>query len=161
MKNTLIVLMIAMAFMSFINVETRSARQNEIHYPDGFRSWTHVKTTLAGKGSPNFSINGGYHHIYANDIAMQGYTSGQFKDGAMMVFDVIDIKEQGSSIIEAGRKRIDVMVKDSLKYSNTGGWGFGEFIGDDQVQVLTPLLQNQCYSCHAQTENSVFSIFRK
>lgn len=161
MKKAIIVLLISIICLSFITFEPKPTAGNEIPYPDGYRMWTHIKTKLVGPGNPNFKTNGGYHHIYANPIAMQGYASGYFPDGSVLIFDVLDIKEQAGNTQEAVRKRIDVMVKDSLKYSSTGGWGYGEFNGDSHTQILTPTLQTQCYNCHAQRENFVFSTFRK
>ena len=161
MKKTLIAVLTSIAFLSFSTGETKSGEENTIPYPEGYRNWTHVKTKLAGPNNPNFKTNGGYHHIYANALAMQGYSSGHFQNGAILIFDVIDIKEQGGNTMETVRKRLDVMVRDSLKYKSTGGWGYGEFMGDDHEQILTPVLQNQCFNCHAQKENFVFSSFRK
>jgi len=135
---------------------------NEILYPEGYRSWVHVKTKLVGPANPNFKTNGGYHHIYANAKAMEGYGSGYFPDGAVLVFDVLDIKEQGGNTQEGNRKRLDVMVKDSLKYPATGGWGYEEFNGDSHTErSLTPAARMQCFNCHQQKHDYVFSKFRK
>ncbi len=134
---------------------------SEIQYPEGYRSWVHVKTKLVGPGNPNFKTNGGYHHIYANAKGMEGYRSGHFPDGAVLVFDVLDIKEQGGNTQEGNRKRLDVMVKDSLKYAATGGWGYEEFNGDSHTErVLTPTGRMQCFNCHQQKQDYVFSEFR-
>lgn len=161
MKKTLIAVLISFSCFSFSTFEAKVAADSEIPYPEGYRMWTHIKTKLVGPGNPNFKTNGGYHHIYANAIAMQGYTSGYFPNGSVLIFDVIDTKEQGGNTQEARRKRIDVMVKDSIKYAGTGGWGYGEFNGDDRAQVLTATLKTQCFNCHAQRDNYVFSRFRQ
>jgi hypothetical protein len=139
-----------------------SKKEDEVPYPEGYRMWIHVKTALIGPSSPGFQFSGGYHHIYANAKAMQGYTSGNFPDGSVLVFDVLDTKEHNGTTNEAARKHIDVMVKDSVKYSSTGGWGYQEFKGDSHTQrVLTPTLQTQCFVCHEVQPDYVFSEFRK
>lgn len=134
----------------------------EVPYPEGYRMWTHVKTGLIGPSNPNFQSSGGYHHIYANEKAMQGYTSGYFPEGSVLVFDVIDAKEQNGNTQEANRKHVDVMVKDSLQYAATGGWGYEEFGGDSHTnRLLTTTVRTQCATCHAKMSDKVFSEFRK
>lgn len=49
--------------------------------------------------------------------------------------------------------RAAAMVKDSKKYSNTGGWGFGHWEGEklvmnDKTQSTT------CFACHAPMKNN-------
>jgi len=141
----------------------RSIPGDEVPYPEGYRLWTHVKTGLVGPSNPNFQFSGGYHHIYANQKAMQGYDSGYFPEGSVIVFDVLDTKEQNGNTQEAARNHLDVMVKDSLKYATTGGWGYEEFKGDSHTERLinTPALKLQCANCHARKEDRVFSEFRK
>lgn len=161
MKKLFVIVILGVFGITLSSFLIKKPTSDEIQYPEGYRMWTHIKTTLVGSASPNFKSNGGYHHIYANAIAMRGYTSGYFPDGSVLIFDVINIKEQDGSTEEAGRSRMDIMVRDSLKYASTGGWGYGEFIGDGQTQVLTPALKTQCFNCHTQTKNHVFSKFRK
>ena len=137
-------------------------QENEIPYPDGYRYWVHIKTGLVGPQSPAFKTTGGYHHIYANPKAMEGYTLGHFPQGSVIVFDVLNMKEQGGNIQEDGRSHLDVMMKDSLKFASTGGWGYEEFKGDSHTErTLTPAIKTQCSNCHAQNEDHVFSEFRK
>ncbi len=44
-------------------------------YPEGYRNWTHIKSMII---QPNHELAGlveGFHHIYANEIALKGYLS--------------------------------------------------------------------------------------
>src|ERR1700750_136960 len=63
---------------------------DEVPYPEGFRKWSHVKTVLIQKGNPAFAHWGGFHHIYGNSKAIEGYKNGKFEDGSVIVFDVIE-----------------------------------------------------------------------
>jgi hypothetical protein len=136
--------------------------ETDVPYPEGYRMWAHVKTGLIGPTNPNFQTTGGYHHIYANEKAMKGYSSGYFPEGSVLVFDVIDAKEQNGNTTEGSRKHIDVMVKDSLQYSASGGWGYEEFGGDSHTnRLLTTTVRTQCFTCHAKMTDKVFSEFRK
>lgn len=162
MKKMITLLCIVTLFFSVTGFGLLSNKEVEIPYPEGYRMWTHIKTTLVGPANPNFKMNGGYHHIYANAKAMEGYTSGYFPEGSMLVFDVISFTEAIGVASEAGRKYVDVMLKDSLQYASTGGWGYEEFKGDSHTErLLTPTLKTQCAGCHAQKEDKVFSEFRK
>jgi hypothetical protein len=141
-----------------------SGPDREIAYPAGYRQWVHVKSALVGPASPIFKRYGGLHHIYANEKALRGYQNGQFDDGSVIVFDVLETQESGGTTAETTRRFIDVMVKDSRRFADTGGWGFEEFRGDSQSErVLSPEAKAACYKCHAQRKEQgfVFSSFRK
>jgi hypothetical protein len=136
---------------------------NEIAYPEGYRSWTHVKTALVEKGNPAFAHWGGFHHIYANSKAIDGYATGEFADGSVLVFDVLEAAAKDSLVTEGKRKLIDVMVRDTGRFKRTGGWGFEEFAGDSRTErKVGALAVTACYSCHAhqKTNDHVFSSFR-
>lgn len=136
---------------------------NQVAYPTGYRQWVHIKTALIGPES-SFKHYIGFHHIYANEKALKGYQDGQFKDGSIIVFDVLGTQVKDGITAEGARRFIDVMVKDSQKFADTGGWGFEEFAGDSQTErTLTAQAQVACYTCHAQRKEQgfVFSTFRK
>ena len=130
---------------------------NEVPYPEGFRQWTHIKTKVVGKQNHNK----GFNHIYANNKAMEGYTSGSFPEGSVLVFDVIESSITDSITKEEKRKHIDVMLKDSTTFADTGGWGYEEFKGDTKEAVLTAEVKAQCFNCHSRQSDHVFSEFRK
>jgi hypothetical protein len=160
-KSIVVILFVAIACFSF-KFPRPAEVGPEVPYPEGYRRWTHIKTGLVTADNPNFKTNGGYHHIYGNDQAMEGYQSGKFPDGSIIVFDLLDIKVQNGNIQEGDRKHLDVMVKNSAKYPDTGGWGYEEFSGDSQTErSLTTAAKTQCFTCHAKKDDFVFSEFRK
>jgi hypothetical protein len=133
----------------------------ELPFPKGYRQWIHVKTTLVGPQHPRFATNGGMHHFYANDKAMEGYRTGQFPDGSILVDDLLEIKESGGITSEGSRCRVAVMLKESQRYRDTGGWGFEVFVGDNQTRgSLTGEGKAVCFTCHQKGHDSVFSQFR-
>lgn len=135
----------------------------EVPYPEGYRNWTHVKTMVVGPQSPFFQTGGGMHHICANEKAMEGYRTGHFLDGAVLVFDLRDTAEKEGTISEGIRKRVDVMLKDSKRFSSTGGWGFERFMGDTNTPTLTEEHKEECFTCHQQAKahEFVFSVYRE
>jgi hypothetical protein len=129
-----------------------------------YRNWTHVKSALIDPKSPTAGRFGGIHHIYANDKAMEGYRSGKFPDGSVIVFDLLETRENAGTTQEGSRKFIDVMTKDGGRYSDTGGWEFEEFAGDNHTdQVLTAQAKAGCFGCYTRqrAHDFVFSTFRK
>lgn len=153
---TLLVLLLAGIFVfGFSN--------NEVKYPDGYRKWTHVKTLILEKGHPLFDAFGGIHHIYANKTAFDGYMNGKkFKDGSVIVFDLLEKVSADNAISEGSRKIVGVMEKNSKKFKSTGGWGFEGFKGDTKNRAVNDM-NGQCFSCHlSQKDNDyVFSNYRK
>jgi hypothetical protein len=134
-----------------------------VPYPDGYRNWHHVKSMLIQEGHPLFASFGGIHHLYANQKALQGYASGQFPDGSVIVFDLLEASAADQAITEGARKVVGVMHKDSKKYAATGGWGFEGFAGGDKTKrVVGADAATACYACHtAQKDRDyVFSSSR-
>jgi len=138
--------------------------ENAVPYPEGYRLWAHVMSALVGPQSPAFESSGGIHHIYANEKAMEGYRIGRFPDGSVIVADFLETRENAGVTTEGPRRRIDVMVKNSKRYAETGGWGFESFRGDSQTdRMVTAEGATKCFACHAKQKerDSVFSAFRK
>ena len=142
----------------------RAGPDEAVQYPLNYRAWAHVKSALIGPQSPIYESYGGIHHIYANDKAIEGYRTGQFQDGSVIVFDLLETRESAGVTAEGPRRFIDVMSKDTSRYADTGGWGYEEFKGDSQTErSLTGMAKAACFKCHAQQKNRdfVFSSFRK
>ena len=157
------VLLAALVILAW-GVNTWARSDDPVAYPLDYRNWVHVKTNLVGPQSPFFASGGGIHHIYANGKAIEGYKTGKFPDGAILVFDLLDTKETEGVTIEGPRQRIDVMLKDARRFPTTGGWGFERFLGDSETdRPLTEEHRGLCFSCHEKRKahDFVFSTFRK
>jgi len=137
--------------------------ENAVPYPEGYRQWTHVKSMLIQPGHPLENPFQGIHHIYANKAALMGLTSGSFPNGSVLVFDLLQYREEGKAIHESDRKLVGVMRKDARRFSKTGGWGFEGFAGDSTTQRLVTDAGQSCFSCHEAQSGSgyVFSRWRK
>lgn len=133
-------------------------------FPKEFRKWAHVKSVLVGPQSAAYATEGGIHHIYANEKALEGYDTGKFPDGSVIVYDLLETKEIAGNIIEGPTRRVDVMVKDSERFRTTGGWEFMSFPGGNPAGgKLTAERKAACSACHAKRKDHdfVFSEFRK
>jgi Cytochrome P460 len=146
---------------TFINAAL--AAEPAVPYPKGYRDWTHVKSMVINPGHPLHEAFGGIHHLYANDIAMRGYRSGRFADGAVIVFDLLDANSIDNTVQEGARKVVGVMRRDSRRHAATGGWGYEGFKGDSTSErAVGANAATACHACHeAQKDKGyVFSAYR-
>jgi len=142
----------------------RAAPDDFVSFPLDYREWSHVKSALVGPQSPAFATEAGIHHIYANRPALAGYATGTFPDGSILVYDLLEIREEGGVTSEGAQRRVDVMVKDGRQYRDTGGWGFASFKGRDRTDgALAAGRKAACVDCHGKKKDRdyVFSEFRK
>jgi Cytochrome P460 len=99
----------------------------KVDYPTGYRDWTHVKSMVIQPGHQLYESFGGIHHIYANQSALEGYRTGSFADGSVIIFDLLEATAADNAITEGKRKVLGVMQKDGKRFAGTGGWGFEGF----------------------------------
>jgi len=154
--------LLAILVVPFPVLYAMTDHSSSIPYPAGYRKWGHVKTMLVGPQSQFFKSSGGIHHIYANEKGMEGYTKGRFPNEAILVFDLFQTKEGDGITAEGRRQRIDVMVRDSKRFSSSGGWGFERFLGDSEKPTLSEDHRKQCFDCHLRRKDHdlVFSEYR-
>jgi hypothetical protein len=159
MKGTCL---LALALVAAIGWAHPAPDERAVAFPEGYRRWTHVKSTLVGREHPSFPRNGGYHHFYANDKAMEGYETGTFPDGSVLVDDGLEAIDKGGLMVEGPRQRVAVMVKDSTRFRDSGNWGFESFPRDTREPGLATDDKAACLTCHQQAgPGLVFSKFRK
>jgi hypothetical protein len=137
-----------------------------VAFPTGYRSWQHVRTIVVGPEHPSFARRGGIHHYYANPKAVEGYRTGTFPNGSVIVDEGVLTKDgEGRTkgiVFEADRRSLDVMVKDDTAYKATAGWGYEHFDGTVVAPTLTTEKQKACFECHSNgaEHDSVFTKVR-
>ncbi len=136
---------------------------DSVAYPDGYRSWTHVKSMVIHPDHGLADPFEGIHHIYANDAALAGLESNSYQDGATLVFDLLHQEHDGGATQEGERKFVGVMEYDAERFVATGGWGFEVFAGNSNTERAVEDGGESCYVCHqaAKEDNYVFSKYRK
>ena len=116
--NTLaILLMIAAAIAA-------AEKTAEVPFPDGYRSWQHVKSVIVGPEHKSYAAEGGkIYHFYANPQAVEGYRAGRFPDGSVLVRETLrTVAGEGGSegiLNEGERSALDVMIKDDRLFGAT------------------------------------------
>jgi hypothetical protein len=132
------------------------AEEGAMAYPEGYRSWTFLHGSLVPASAAGFGkspcvkpCTNGIFYFYANELAMKGLRSGTYPDGAVIAEELLEflVGEKGSGG-EGRRVLTAIMVKDSRRYADTGGWGFGHFAEGSKVNDLDAKAQQACYQCH-------------
>ena len=110
----------------------------ELPYPEGFRKWVHIKTSLTGFGKVPAKKNGwlSFHYLPMKKPC-KGTGQVIFPDGSIIVFDKHNVDTSNGVIKPGSRKFINMMYKDSAAFKDTGGWGFEEFTGDSRTEGQT------------------------
>ncbi len=133
----------------------------DLTLPD-YREWVHVKSmVIFDESHPLYGSFGGMHHVYANKKALAGTkTGGPYADGSTLVFVLYDIENAGGAYQTTAKKVTAVMIKDSRRYKDTGGWGFQAWNPSGKPLVTDGGVG--CFGCHksgASATDYVFSRF--
>jgi hypothetical protein len=120
--------------------------------PDGYRDWRLISVAHEEGNLNSFAA------VLGNDVAIKAYREGKvpFPDGTVIAAlhyshtaseENNKVFGRAQSFVPGNATNIQFMIKDSKKYSATGGWGFGHFKdgkpGDDA-------LMRTCFPCHNQ-----------
>jgi opacity protein-like surface antigen len=134
-----------------------SAAEYSVEYPQDYRTWTHVMSYVIGSQSPAFEKSGGLHNFYANDKALEGYRAGKFPDGSVLIDERNKAEDKDGVTRTGDRLGVAVMIKDSRRYAETGGWGFEVFAGNDPPKSrLNGEGRMRCFNCHSQQRDHDF-----
>ena len=141
-----------------------------VPYPDGYRQWMHICSAVMppAKSATNsdeakvVAPHGLIHHVYANEKALEGYRTGHFPEGAVLIADWFVLEEKPGGLVQGPRKSINVMIRDE-RYTQTGGWGFEDFDKDSHTKRnVGANAVKACFECHTHAKNHeyVFSVLK-
>src|SRR5271170_2908271 len=132
-----------------------------IKIPAGYRDWRLV--SVAHEAGNLNDIRA----ILGNDEAIKAYREGKlpYPDGtiiARLAWSYVASEEnnkifgRSQSFVAGAATNVQFMVKDSIKYAATGGWGFAQF--KDGKPAEEALLKT-CFPCHqpAKAQDLVFT----
>ncbi|MEO6002061.1 MAG: cytochrome P460 family protein [Opitutus sp.] len=136
----------------------------EVPYPSGYRTWRHITSAVLPTVKPGANPQkpaaprGLMHHVYANELALEGYRTGSFPTGAVLIADWFVLEPRGPELIQGARSSVNVMVRDP-RYSATGGWGFEDFDRDTTTtRNVGSNAVKMCFECHQRIKNREFVI---
>ena len=160
MKFRALFFSIALALSTLLAAQTTAPTSPapEVPYPDGYRRWMHITSVVsppkkAVMGAPADEAkasapHGLVHHLYANELALEGYRTGHFPEGAVLIADWFALEEARSGLVQGARESLDVMIRDP-RYAATGGWGFEKFDQDSHTKrKVSANAVNTCFKCH-------------
>ena len=115
-----------------------------VSIPEGYRGWQLIAVSHRTDNKDELRA------ILGNDIILKAYRAKTlpFPDGSMiakLAWKREPMKEFPGAWMPGAAPRIEFMVKDSKKYSSTGGWGFGRFIDGKPADAAA---HQTCFPCH-------------
>jgi Cytochrome P460 len=115
-----------------------------VSIPDGYRQWELIAPAL--EAAPLTEIRA----VVGNKAAIGAYRQNTrpFPDGTILVklaWKQMQSPEFQPATIPGAPTTVQVMVKDSKRYSATGGWGFGRFVDGKPVDEAQ---HKTCFACH-------------
>jgi hypothetical protein len=123
--------------------------------PDGYRDW---KLIAVGEETGLDELRS----VLGNATAVKAYQDGtaRFPDGTVLVklaWKRKPVEGLNGAFITGPATTVQVMVKDSVKYAATGGWGFGRFIDGKPVDAAQHETCFACHEAHASDHDFVFT----
>ena len=166
-SNVLLVTLIAAGVIAFSAPVSGHADDDAspiygVTIPPGYRDWKLI------------SVNheeGDFNQLRAqlgNDTAIKAYREGKlpFPDGSIIValhWKRVPSEEDNKvfgrdqAFVAGSPVNMQVMVKDSTKYSATGGWGFADFTDGKPANEAK---HKTCFSCHQPEKERDFVFTR-
>ncbi|AZA84224.1 cytochrome P460 [Chryseobacterium lactis] len=130
---------------------------NGVKYTDDFKNWKVISMSTLFDHSIRV--------IYGNDIAVKAVEAENFHpwpDGSIVVKSVWKQQEFPDGEIRPGAfVNAQFMVKDSKKYTDTEGWGFAKFSGNDlhPTGKSASFAKESCIACHRQLAEKTGYLF--
>jgi hypothetical protein len=126
--------------------------------PPGYRDW---KLISVAHEEGNLNSLGA---ILGNEVAIKAYREGKlpYPDGTIIAAlhwrhaaseENNKIFGRRQSFVVGAPTNVQFMVKDSTKYSSTGGWGFGHFNERDGGKPGDEALLKTCFPCHQKVKD--------
>ena len=126
-----------------------------IPLPPGYRDWRLISVAHE-EGKLN-----DLRAILGNDLAIEAARQGKlpYPEGAIiarLAWSYDPLKESSeafghpqSFVAGLPKNGVQFMVKDSIKYASTGGWGFAQYDGDKPAAAA---VHQNCFPCHRIVE---------
>ena len=130
----------------------------EVRIPAGYRDWKLI--SVAHEAGNLNDIRA----ILGNDEAIKAFREAKlpFPDGtiiARLAWKYVPSEQNNKvfgseqSFVAGSPTNVQFMVKDSKRYSATGGWGFGQFTNGKSVNEAQA---ETCFSCHEPAKSRDF-----
>ena len=130
-----------------------------VKIPAGYRDW---KLIAVGEETGLDELRS----VLGNATAVKAYQESKttFPDGTVLVklaWKRKPVAGLEGAFVTGPATTVQVMVKDSVKYAATGGWGFGRFIDGKPVDAAQHETCFVCHEAHARDQDFVFTHFAR
>ena len=126
--------------------------------PSGFRDWRLISVAHEEGNLHSFAA------ILGNDVAIKAYREGKlpYPDGTIIAalhYSHVPSQENDKvfgnpqSFVPGPPTNVQFMVKDSIKYAATGGWGFAHFNKDGTLG--NDALMKTCFPCYVKASRDL------
>lgn len=133
-----------------------------VSLPEGYRDWRVV--TVAHEAGKNNDIRA----VLGNDVAYEAFRDGKrpFPDGSVIARLAYVYKSSPEndavfpapqSFIAGDPTNVQISVKDSKRFPDTAGWGYGQF--EKGIANPSEKLLNSCFACHQKLDASKDFVF--
>ena len=126
-----------------------AAAPNGIQVPQGYQNWQFI-------GTSHRTDNNSLRIIVGNDIAVAAVKSGKTKPwpkGSILgklVWKDSQHPDWEKATVPGELSHIEFMIKDSVKYKKTGGWGYARWKGLEAVPYGKDAnFAQECFNCHS------------
>ncbi len=130
--------------------------------PAGCRQWEVIAPSHEAGSLDELRV------ILGNAVAMKAFREGKlpFPDGTILANlawkHVPLVHDNGAlghvqAFVPGRATSVQIMVKDSIKYAATGGWGFGRFIDRKPVGLVQHRTCFPCHEANAKAHDLVFT----
>jgi hypothetical protein len=145
MKQGVCATLLVLLFSATAAGEGRPTAATGVELPPDYRSWVAV--------APSHRTDKGHMRMMlANPTMARAYQQGTlpFPDGskiAKLVYNQRNSPEWEEAIVPGDPASVEIMEKDSARFPQTGGWGFGRFTPQGEP-VGDAALYASCFPCH-------------
>jgi hypothetical protein len=133
---------------------------NGITLPEGYRDWPVISVS-------HRDDNNTLRAILGNHIAVKAARAGKtnpWPDGAILgklVWKDTTHEKWQKAIVPGDFVHAEFMIKDSEKYTATGGWGFARWKGLDQMPYgKDASFVQECFGCHTPVKDNDYVFTR-
>jgi hypothetical protein len=153
--------MAAFTVRASMQADKKTTPISGLDLPRGYRDWMLISIAHEAGNLNDFRA------VLGNDVAIGAYRKERlpFPDGTMIVrlaWRYVPSEENNKvfgreqSFVAGTPINVQLMIKDSKKYAETGGWGFGQFKDGKPADEAEP---KTCFSCHepAKARDFVFT----
>jgi hypothetical protein len=136
--------------------EVRFTAEQRLEFPENYREWIFLSSGRGMTYGPAADPHGAplFDNVFASPSAYRSFVkTGRWPEKAAFILEIRNAKTEGS-INKGGQFQTDVtavevLVKDTKRFQDTGGWGFFEFgTGRQPAEKLAKTAS--CYACHSK-----------